>query len=172
MKNVQVDLSEAGIQKMIDELNSFEKWLNQKADEFLRYLSEYGCEVAQASLNQAIYSAEGNDISLSIEASKDGYILKADGTDVLFLEFGAGVHYNGSGDEEQFSTIASGKVYRIGEYGKGRGKRDAWYYYPNGDKSLGAVRTHGNPAGKPLYSARKAISRDANMIAKGVFNYQ
>ena len=82
---------------------------------------------------------------------------------VFFIEFGAGVYYNGS---EPYPEPRPKDIVGIGEYGHGWGKRQAWVFYDsNGEK----VVTHGNPAEMPMFYAKEEVLVRLNEIAREVF---
>lgn len=87
------------------------------------------------------------------------------GEDMVWLEFGAGVHYNGAvgGKPNPLAANVPGLV-GIGQYGKGKGKQDQWIYRENGV----AYRTYGTPASMPLYHAIQDVMGDIETIARGV----
>ena len=86
-------------------------------------------------------------------------------TDILFLEFGAGIHYNGpAGSSPHPKGTEFG--YTIGSYGEGHGKQDSWVYQaPTGEW----VRSHGTEATMPVYNASLEIIRQIETIAREVF---
>lgn len=119
-----------------------------------------------------------SDKPTTVSWSKDGegYRFEAEGEDVLFEEFGTGIHYNPNGNETAY-LYATGLRGGIGEYGNGNGSKHVWGFYdpekPNKGhspkytksskqrKSRSAVPdlflTHGNPAFLPVYNAKQYI---------------
>ena len=57
------------------------------------------------------------------------------------------------------------EVAKIGEYGKGRGKRDTWVYIDEDGKHF----THGNPAAMPMWFATKEMEMSVERIVREVF---
>lgn len=87
--------------------------------------------------------------------------LRLQGEQAVFVEFGAGVHYNGSaGTSPNPWGVELG--YTIGGYGMGQGQNDSWEYQ---DESGKYHVTHGTPAAMPLYHASVAINQSARVIA-------
>ena len=86
---------------------------------------------------------------------------QAEGDAVCFIEFGAGVHHNG---KEPYPNRPK-EVAKIGEYGKGRGKRDTWVYIDEDGKHF----THGNPAAMPMWFATKEMEMSVERIVREVF---
>lgn len=72
----------------IKEIEDYKKYVDEKSQELCKRLAEIGLSVAQIYF---IPEAGNSDVTLSIEKVNDGYLLKAEGEDVCFLEFGAGV---------------------------------------------------------------------------------
>lgn len=79
------------------------------------------------------------------------------GSQVAFVEFGAGVHFNGHPNESPHPW--GGELgFTIGSYGMHQGLEDGWYT-PWGHY------THGTPAAMPLYHASVAIKQNARELA-------
>lgn len=101
-------------------------------------------------------SRHNADVEVTIEPTVTGYRVIARGDDAVWVEFGAGVFYNGeAGQSPHPSGAELGML--IGEYGNGYGKRSAWGFY-NDDGEL--VLTHGTEAQMPLYRAFAEIVRE------------
>lgn len=79
------------------------------------------------------------------------------GSQLPFIEFGAGVHFNGRSTDPAPERYDYGMV-GIGEYGRGLGNRDYWYY--NGKKFYGykAVRS--------IYYTRLYLQRNGKRILR------
>lgn len=91
--------------------------------------------------------------------------LRLQGEQAVFVEFGAGVYYNGAaGSSPHPYGVELG--YTIGDYGWGFGQFDEWGYTDaNGKYRL----THGTPAAMPLYNAGVAIKQNARILALAHF---
>lgn len=160
-----------------------EKWLNgavtqRKAKEVCKRLcNEVGQPIANFKFRAAAYDGT-NDASVTDHAIKGGHCLETEGNAALFIEYGAGVYYNGSESYPDPEGRPS-DIDAIGEYGHKRGRNDYWFY-PS-DKGTGAygvevglqrkdgsmgtyVRTFGNPAAAPMYYARVAMADEAQRI--------
>ena len=148
--------------------------LKEKADELCRRLAELGCTRAKLDFSNAIYDGE-NDVEVNIKPIDNGYAVVASGNAVMFIEFGAGVYYNGSGS---YPGELEPGVVGIGEYGQGRGKNNWWYYSgPLGNgtgepstKVPGLNITHGNPPAAAMYHAKREVQDAKDRIANEVFN--
>jgi hypothetical protein len=102
---------------------------------------------------------------------KNKYILEVKGKAVAFIEFGSGVYHNSS---EPYPNARPSGIVNIGEYGKGKGKRKAWYYKgdagSNGEvQKNGVVKTRGNPASMPMWYASEEMKNSIVSLAKEVF---
>lgn len=137
-----------------------------------RLCKEVGKPRAWSIYHNAIYDGT-NDVAVKDHAIKNGHCLETEGNAALYIEFGAGVYYNGSEAYPDPEGRPSG-VDNIGEHGKGHGKNDYWYYpAENGTGSLGRdvslrgtpyVRTFGNPPAAAMYHARNAMADKAQQI--------
>lgn len=132
--------------------------LDKKMSELLERLAYIG--VKDASIRFAQSYTPGEPVDCHAEPTKNGWKIVAEGKDVCFIEFGAGVYYNGT---EPYPISRPNGISNIGEFGKGRGKQEGWWY---GDHQY----THGTPAAMPMYHASKEILDSIETIANEVFN--
>lgn len=146
----------------MQELNNIKLWIEQKTRELNERLAVVAANEAASRFGNAIYDGT-NDVTLTAEPTANGWQIVAEGQAVFFIEFGAGVYYNGT---EPYPEPRPGGIVGIGEYGKGYGKRNAWGFY-NADREL--VITHGNPAAMPMFYAKEAVIAQLNEIARQVF---
>lgn len=167
-KKISIRLNEKSIQKAIDELNQYKRNLRSKNDEFVRRLAELGIPV----INQNISAAAGDSdkshntyIKVNSFGAHSKATLVCEGKYLLFIEFGAGVHFNGAAGS---SPHPKGQEfgYIIGSYGKGNGKKDSWHYYADSGES---VLSHGTKATMPVYKASVEIMQNIRRIAREVF---
>lgn len=167
-KKISISLSQKSIENAIKELNQYKDELRRKNEEFVRKLAELGIPI----INQNIASVAGDSdkshntyIELNSFGDYSQATLVCEGKDLLFIEFGAGVHYNGSAGN---SPHPKGQEfgYTIGSYGKGQGKNDHWFYYADSGES---VMSHGTQATMPVYKASIEIKNQIRKIAKEVF---
>ena len=82
---------------------------------------------------------------------------------MFFIEFGAGVYFNGP---EPYPEPRPDGVAKIGEYGQGKGKQNTWGYYDDGGN---LILTHGTPAAMPMYHAERTMEQEIKRIAREVF---
>lgn len=157
-KEIEVHLNHASLQKAIRELKQYEIWVKQKSDQLGERLAQFvGTEVS-IGFAQAFYIGE-KDISIDVRYEGGMWVVEANGKNLFFIEFGAGVHYNGS---EPYPIDRPAGVVKIGEYGKGLGKRDFWFAPEIG-------YTQGTPAQMPMYRSFEDAKRELKRIAEEVF---
>ena len=103
-------------------------------------------------------------VDVSIDQRDNITLVIARGEDAVWVEFGAGVHYNGSAGTSPHPK-GSELGFTIGGYGNGMGKKDVWGFYEDGKLRL----THGAPATMPMYNAVKTVCDEIAEIAREVF---
>ena len=143
-------------------MKAYRKSLEAKKDKLLEELARIGVQEASVRFTTAIYDGV-NDSSVTLESTKDGYCVKAEGKAVAFIEFGAGVYHNPG---EPYPNPRPDGIVGIGEYGKGHGKRQAWGFL---DESGELVITHGNPAAMPLWYASEEMRNSVKQKFVEVF---
>lgn len=168
-RTIKMTLSHNSIQDAIKQLRAYQNGLKSKNELFIKRLSELGIPV----IDQNIAMAQGDS-----DKSHNTYIkinsfgdyaqatLVCEGSDLLFIEFGAGIHYNtpvGASPHSKGEELG----YTIGSYGQGKGKNDSWTYY---SESGEWVRSYGTEATMPVYKASEKIKQNIRKIAKEVFS--
>lgn len=171
-KVIRMTLDPASIQAAIRELNDYKKWVIQKTDELRNRVAYFIAKDASAVFNSAVADdliGEGaviGSVDVTVDDQGNVTLVIANGEDAVFMEFGAGVYYNGSVGSSP-NPLGAGLGYTIGSYGKGNGRKEVWGFKgSDGEIHL----THGTPASMPLYKAVKAVSDDIVRIAKEVFS--
>lgn len=173
-KTITIGLNSASIKQAIKELEAYKKWVDTKTKELTKRLAEIGLEEASIKFMTA-WRETPTIVSCSIVPTDNGYKITAQGDDVCFIEFGAGVHFNGT---DSYPGTRPPTISNIGEYGKGHGKEDSWimpneYGSPvtrNGKVVPGASWTNGTPASAPMWTASETIKKQLSQIAKEVFS--
>lgn len=163
-KSFAVSLSEESILQLSERLTEYKDWVREKADMLSKKLAIVGIYEASVRFNGAYYDSDrGNDTDLSVEKLDGGYSIVAKGTQVCFIEFGAGVYYNGFEPHPKRPA----EVLPIGGYGKHKGSQEAWgYYSSDGELHI----THGTPATMPMYHASQKVEHELLSIAREVFS--
>jgi len=179
-KKIDVDLFDFGsINYVINEIGAIKKKVLALENDLPKALADIGVSSAQAIYNTSpreIYVADPEDpdsvnstaykmanIDVTVEKNEEGYDIVARGEDVAFVEFGAGVFYNG---EESYLGQRPSDIVGIGEYGKGYGKRKVWGFNDGGEKKL----TYGTPASNALYFASQDILESAEKEARRIWD--
>ena len=167
---ISVRLSGQSIDQAIKDLEQYKKELSKKIQRFTEELAIIGLKEASIRFTTAIYDGV-NDVSVSLNGNGNEYIITAKGKAVAFIEFGSGVTHNTS---EPYPNPRPSGIVGIGEYGDGRGKRKAWFYYgepgSNGEVGKnGLVKTRGNPAAMPMWYASEEIKNSVLRVAREVF---
>lgn len=169
-KTIRFDLSARGISGAISELKAYKRDISQKTEAFRKRFAEEVAKLAQtgfdASYLDYLVDGETTPATVSVDVLNHGStsFVTAYGEDAVWIEFGAGVYYNGSAGS---SPHPKGQElgFTIGSYGKGQGKRKVWGYYRDGELIL----THGTPATMPMYNALKQACDNIWSIAREVF---
>ena len=131
-KHIYVDpYDPASYDAAIKEIKDYKKWVHEKTLELCKRLAEIGLSVAQIYF---IPSFGNTDVTLSVTPLNNGYLLRADGEDVCFMEFGAGVTAGLGYDTGKvtppvdispgsWSEANNGPFFKSGGYPNG-----SWYY--------------------------------------------
>ena len=155
MKTIDVNVFNlSSIDEAIKDIDKFSEKLKRLETELPEALCKYGVERATLYFQNAAYDIlldgtgiSGFDIDVTYMPDQEGFNIIASGHEVAFIEFGAGVFYNGDG-YSYLGTRPDG-ISGIGEYGKGHGQQKAWAFW---DEFTGTwKKTHGTPAGNCLY---------------------
>lgn len=86
------------------------------------------------------------------------------GDDVAFVEFGAGIHFNGHPNSSP-NPYGVQLGYTIGSYGLGQGLNEYWFY-KDGEKWK---VSEGTEAAMPLFHASEKIKQEYKDVAREVF---
>lgn len=157
-KTKTIQLNADSIGDFINYLKDKKKWLEKKRDEICEKLANIGLEKARVKFSQAKYDGI-NDTVVQLKKIKNGYVVRAKGENVLFIEFGAGITYGyGHPDVQKYGP---------GTYpnGKGHWNDPKGWYVP---KSKGGYHTFGNPPNAPMYNTMKELEEDVLKIVKEV----
>lgn len=167
-KTIKMELSHKSIQDTIKQLRAYQKSLVSKNEEFVRRLAELGIPVIDENIALAQGDSDKNHNTYIRINNFGGYsqaTLVCEGSDLLFIEFGSGIHYNttiGTSPHPKGQEFG----YTIGSYGQGKGKNDSWTYTSETGEW---VRSYGTEATMPVYKASVEIMQSIRKIAKEVF---
>lgn len=170
LKTKKYPLSVNGINRLIADLDAYENRLIRKAQQLVKELKNVGLIEAKRRID----NAAGEDIDKSY---KPNYKLRLEGNraiieitlvgeGIMFIEFGAGIHYNtpvGQSPHPRGEELG----YKIGYYPKGStelslGKLHEWTH--NGKK------THGTQATMPMLGIVSEAKRQADECCRKVFS--
>lgn len=160
-RTIKVTMGASSLDRAVKELRVYEKWIEQKTAALTERLATLGAYEATVRFSRAYYDGNKN-VTVSVEPIPSGWKVVASGQAVCFIEFGAGVYYNGS---EPYPERPAG-VAGIGEYGQGKGKQNTWGYYSDGGE---LILTHGTPAAMPMHHAGRMMEQELLRIAREVF---
>ena len=162
-------LSEKSLLDAARRVDRYRQDFVKKNREFVRALTEAGIKVIYNNLNGAGDSEypepDEPRVIMGVHEGIMNATLRLRGEDVMFVEFGAGIHYNGpAGSSPHPKGLEFG--YTIGSYGQGQGAQDHWWYK---DDSGEQVVSFGTEATMPLYRADMEIRQRYAQIARSVF---
>ena len=156
------------------EIEKRKRELSENAERLAKLVADRIKDTAQQGFGAALVDDLLNgggrtaDVSVTTDYTGKTVLVIASGEDAVWVEFGAGVHHNG--DVGSSPHPNGGELgFTIGSYGKGRGARHVWGYYPNNDKNEPLVLTHGTPAAMPRYNAVQTVCAELADIAKEVW---
>lgn len=170
-------LSVSSIKRLQKDLEKYKDSLTYKCELLVKRLAESGIPVINENMSKATFKMDENGIQSGADPQHYTYVkintfdkyvraeLITEGSELLFIEFGAGVYYNGTAGS---SPHPKGEEfgYVIGSYGKGHGVQKIWGYYAESGE---LVLTHGVEATMPVYKASLEIAENVVKIAKQVF---
>ena len=169
-KVIRFGLSAREIDRAIRELEQYKQDIIRKTDLLRARVAERLAELSRDGFAGAVVDdlLKGGQrtaqVDVSIDQRDNVTLVIARGEDAVWVEFGAGVHYNGSAGTSPHPK-GSELGFTIGSYGKGMGKKDVWGFYEDGELRL----THGAPAAMPMYNAVKTVCDEIAEIAREVF---
>lgn len=164
------------IDEAINELERYEKWLNDKTELFVQRMADEGVEIASINFEDAAYAGT-NDVKVHMKnIDSKNVAVVAVGAAVLFIEFGTGLNMG------EHPERPAG--YYPGSYGNGRGSSEKGWFYkgeignaPAGTGEAiiqdladrGFIHTYGNPANMSMYMTVRELVDKTQKIASEVF---
>lgn len=169
-KIITFGLSGQSIEGAIEELEQYKRDILKKTELLREKVADRLADEAQKGFNGAVVDdlVRGGKRYGQVDVSVDNRgaitVVIADGEDAVWIEFGAGVHHNGSpGSSPHPNGAELGMT--IGGFGKGNGKKDTWGFYEDGELKL----TRGTPATMPMARAVTTVCNEISEIAREVF---
>lgn len=164
---ISMNLSSKSVSNAINDLKQYQESLLKKNDIFVMRLAQLGADIAE----QQIELADGDsnkyhDLQI-IPRSFGTYsqaTIKLDGEDILFIEFGSGIHYNPRNTEH-----AQEFGYGIGTYPGQTHAFDpkGWWYR---DSAGDTHHSYGTRATAPMLNASRTIIMEIRRIAREVYD--
>ena len=165
-RKIEVPLSPKGIKDLSDYLDNYRKEIVERSQKLLMELWKFGERESEIRFDMAENGSTNTTHEYELSAIHfDGKDVTMDitvnGKDIFFIEYGAGVFYNGHLGESAHQSEKFRNAhpdFKIGKYGidgdgeneYSLGAKDYWYY--NGQM------THGTKATMPVYGAVSAMS--------------
>lgn len=157
-KEIRVELTNESVGSAVKELRRYAAWVREKETELRSRLAMLGATVASIQFARAIYTGT-NDISVRVDDTGSVAVIYAEGSALLFIEFGAGALYGyGHPQAGEFG-------YGPGTYPSDKGHWDD----PNGWWFGSGQHTYGNPPAMAMYAAVREITEKVTQIAREVF---
>ena len=170
MKTIHIEaLDRNSVDGAIQELKTVRAEWNRKANLLCETVAAMIADEISRNLTGIPFSDDLKDISTHtatprfpiLGAEARGNMVYIGGEEIAFVEFGAGIYHNSSGqtnplaDKVQFETA-------IGSYGNGQGNKKYWFVAHN-------LISCGTPAYMPIYRAIEAIKPQIPTIARQIF---
>lgn len=150
-------LDSGSVKEMLSELKKYRTQTKRSVKKIAERLATMGAVRASLEFARAPYNGT-NDVSISVRSVKDGWLLRASGQSVLFIEYGSGVTY-GYGHPEPMG-------YGPGTYNPSSPK----WNDPNGWWYAHGKHTYGNPPAAAMYHAEQDIRREMQTAANEVLD--
>lgn len=174
-KIISVRLSDKSIDEALKELTRYKQEVIEKTkllrEKIAQRLNDEVDTRFALAISDTIISHGGtvtgvtSQVDVSVVNRNSVSVVIARGEDVVWIEFGSGVFYNGSvGTSPHPKGSELGFV--IGGYGEGHGNRKVWGYT---DENGNLILTHGTPASMPMANSVSTIRNEIVSIAKEVF---
>lgn len=158
---MKIEITLGEIDKALQQLAEYQEELVEKTRLVVEKLAFLGA--TNASLEYARAITDQNDVQVDMEwVNSNTMRIRASGTQVLFIEFGAGITY-GNGHPE------AGKYgYGAGTYPSNKGHwddPDGWWYSKDGESR----HTYGNPPSASMYNTARKLEQEVERVVKEVF---
>ena len=178
---ISFSLSPDSIEAAIKQVNAYKRDFEKNCERLRKLVAERIAWSAASGFSTALTSdifAGGspppNNVSVRVEHMDRVSVVFAEGEQAVFIEFGAGVYYNGSAGSSPHPW-GTEHGYLIGEYGKGYGKKNVWalpeelWTEMGKNGKMRPALTRGTPAAMPMYRGMRDAIRVINSLAQEVF---
>ena len=159
---IEIKLSNAGLKN----LTAFAGQLETRVELFIEALMQVGIPVIDTSIATAQGDSDRTH-STYVTIEQRGLFISAtlnvQGKDIAFLEFGAGIYYNGANEHPKASELGMG----VGTYPNQTHAFDLGWWYTD---DMGVKHySHGTEARFPLYRAKQEMQNRFFEVAKQFF---
>lgn len=170
-KTIKIDLNDlSSIDDAIKQVQEYQQKFSEKLRILEAKLANYGLRIASQSFDNAKYAGL-NDVNCYVVPldTGNGFKVVAEGSSVLFIEFGTGILNPEHPQSAEFG-------FKHGTYGKRRGANPKGWVYDGDPGNAGFVMkngkvwTSGNPPSKSMYQASKGMAKELEHMIKEVFN--
>ena len=171
-KVLTMELSRKSIEAVIKQIDAYKNSLDQKCATLAQRVANRISWNAQTGFATALAddivgAPKPSNVSVTVEDNGNVQFVVASGSDVAFIEFGAGIHYNGSAGNSP-NPWGANLGFTIGSYGQGKGGRShAWGFF-DADGNLHI--SHGTPAAMPMYHGVQEAVQVLFDLAREVFS--
>ncbi len=162
-RTYEIDLSAKGIKDLKKGLKDYDKWMKQKTQELCKRLADMGAVRASLEFSRAIYTGP-EDHTITVNKQGDGYVVRASGTTVLFVEFGSGITMGYGYPEDELNGMGPGTY-----PGKGHWDDPNGWWLPREKNGGHSQHTYGNPPNMPMYSTVKYLETELERVVREVF---
>ena len=170
MITIKAELSPSSIDKAIDEINKYKSRLQDRIQSLVNELVQDGVQVARILVSSAQGDSKKPDVTYEINPQGD--IIKATiamvGTDVLFIEFGAGIAYNTGNQHPKASEFGYGPGTYPSKHPPNKAINPGRWVYGH-DENGKPLWSIGTEATMPMYHAAETIRN--NFIQKAIDNF-
>ena len=170
-KEITTTLDQAALTKAIKEIRRYKREIEQKTQRLAQIVAEKIATLAaggfaSSSVDVLVDGGAWRSAHASVQIEDGGNmkVIVATGSDVIWCEFGAGVHFNGGAGSSPH-PLGTKLGYTIGGYGEGHGAQDSWSF----NSASGLLETHGTPASMPMYKALTRAVAEIDISVREVF---
>lgn len=175
-KTIHVSLNSQSIRDAIRELREYKKEIKRKAELLRQQIALEIGVAAESKFKSAVVDdllsapARMANVSVTVEDNGRASVVIANGTDAVWVEFGAGVYHNGGESMIGKSPHERGSDlgFTIGSMGE-KGKKNVWGFYEGEGDDKTLILTHGTPASMPMYNSMMEVCDRISEIAREVF---
>lgn len=160
---IQVDLfDENSVKQAVKQIHKYKRDILKKERMLLQRLEQFGATKVSIGFARSVFTEDQEPIVVTASFISDNTVsIQANGKDVAFVEFGAGIRFGQGYLGERPEGIVG-----IGEYGKGRGKNPkGWWYSKDGESK----HSYGNPPAMVFYETMNDLTEIFTDIAREVF---